>query len=121
MSELLMCAGGMSGVLLPAAGEPCPAVLPAPFSLGEDVNGNAVCCASFANPPDQEHIARPLPGQIPPVRPVASVWLLMCDVLHVPESSSLILLDAWLLQMDLCCLLFSVCRWPQLPRLPLSW
>ena len=51
---------------MPAAGEACPAVLPAPFSLGDDVNGNSVCCASYRNPPEQIHIARPLPGQIPP-------------------------------------------------------
>lgn len=61
-------AGGMSGFLLPAAGEACPAVLPAPFAVGEDVTANSVCCASFCNPPEQVHIARPLPGQIAPVR-----------------------------------------------------
>ncbi|KAK9808425.1 hypothetical protein WJX73_003377 [Symbiochloris irregularis] len=56
--------GGMSGLLLPASGEACPAVLPAPFSVGDDITANAVCCASFKDPPEQKHVTRPLPGQM---------------------------------------------------------
>ena len=62
-------AGGMNGFLLPAVGEPCPAVVPAPFSLGDDIAANSVCCACFRNPPHQRHLPRLLEGQAPEARP----------------------------------------------------
>ncbi len=55
----------MNGSLLPAAGEPCPAVVPAPFALGDDIMANSVCCACFRNPPHQRHVPRLLDGQVP--------------------------------------------------------
>ena len=55
-------------MLQPAGGEVCPSVLTAPFSLGRDIVGNAVCCANFQNPPWQEHRCRPLVGQVLEVR-----------------------------------------------------
>lgn len=60
--------GGMNGSLLPTAGEPCPAVVPAPYSLGEDIMANSVCCACFRNPPHQRHTPRLLEGQAPEAR-----------------------------------------------------
>lgn len=65
----------MNGFLLPAAGEPCPAVVPAPFSLGDDIAANSVCCACFRNPPHQRHLPRLLEGQAPEARPCSSVNL----------------------------------------------
>ena len=53
----------MSGALLPAGGDVCPAVMPAPFELGQDITDNAVCCANYVNPPAQVHTCRFLPGQ----------------------------------------------------------
>jgi len=61
-------AGGMNGSLLPAAGEPCPAVVPAPFALGDDIMANSVCCACFRNPPHQRYVPRLLDGQVPEAR-----------------------------------------------------
>ena len=61
----------MNGFLLPAAGEPCPAVVPAPFSLGDDIAANSVCCACFRNPPHQRHLPRLLEGQAPEARPAS--------------------------------------------------
>ncbi len=58
----------MNGSLLPAAGEPCPAVVPAPFALGDDIMANSVCCACFRNPPHQRHVPRLLDGQVPEAR-----------------------------------------------------
>lgn len=58
----------MNGSLLPTAGEPCPAVVPAPYSLGEDIMANSVCCACFRNPPHQRHTPRLLEGQAPEAR-----------------------------------------------------
>ena len=39
--------GGMSGLLLVTSEDPCPAVLPAPYKLGEDLSPNGVVCANF--------------------------------------------------------------------------
>ena len=57
----------MSGHLLAAGGEVCPGVMSAPFELGKDIVGNAVCCANYTNPPSQTHVCRFLPGQVPEV------------------------------------------------------
>ena len=38
-------------------------VVTSPFQLGQDITTNGVCCAAFRNPPHQQHMARPLPGQ----------------------------------------------------------
>lgn len=54
----------MSGRLLPAEGDASPLVVAPPFAdLGQDITSNATCCAHFVNPPHQDHVARPLPGQ----------------------------------------------------------
>ena len=53
----------MVGELLAPGGEVCPMVVTSPFQLGQDITTNGVCCAAFRNPPHQQHIARPLPGQ----------------------------------------------------------
>jgi hypothetical protein len=60
----MVCAGGMSGALVPPEGEVCAAVVATPFrTLGDDVTSNATCTALYINPPHQKHVARPLEGQ----------------------------------------------------------
>lgn len=49
---------GMNGALLLTGGEACPAVVPAPFSLGPDLTSNAVVAAGFRLPPHQPHAPR---------------------------------------------------------------
>eukprot|EP00884_Botryococcus_braunii_P023039 jgi/Botrbrau1/9419/Bobra.0252s0043.1 len=56
--------GGMSGFLVPPAGDPCPLLMPAPFDLGEDIPHNAVVTACYKFPEHQAHVCRPLPGQL---------------------------------------------------------
>ena len=48
----------MNGLLLPCAGETNPAVVTAPYELGEDLTCNNVVAASYKNPPHQPHVAR---------------------------------------------------------------
>jgi len=48
----------MNGALLLTGGEACPAVVPAPFSLGPDLTSNAVVAAGFRLPPHQFHAPR---------------------------------------------------------------
>ena len=57
--------GAMAGFLLPPAGDPCPAVVPAPFpGLGEDLTSNSVVCAAYRLPPHHKHECRLLPGAV---------------------------------------------------------
>ncbi|MCJ1427328.1 hypothetical protein MMC29_005231 [Sticta canariensis] len=89
----LVAAGGMSGFLLPASGEACPAVVPAPFALGEDVAGNSVCCACYRDPPEQVHVARPLPGQMFELTAyIAPICLSMVEGL---AAAQLVCLSEW--------------------------
>lgn len=56
---------GFSGLVSPPQGEVCPAVVPAPFKLGEDITSNSVCCACLRMPePEQEHRTILLPGTV---------------------------------------------------------
>ena len=57
----LQLTGGMNGLLLPCAGEANPAVVPAPYDLGEDLTTNNVVVASYKNPDHQPHVARCVP------------------------------------------------------------
>lgn len=75
----------MNGSLLPVANEPCPAVVPAPYQLGDDIAANSVCCACFRNPPHQRHLPRLLEGQAPEARarckcPRIRVRAMTCEV-----------------------------------------
>lgn len=57
--------GGMAGRIAPPGGDPCPAVVPAPFSgLGEDITTNSAVCCTYMLPPHRQHIARLLPGAV---------------------------------------------------------
>ena len=61
---------GIHGLVSPPQGEVCPAVVPAPFKLGEDITSNSVCCACLRMPePAQQHRTILLPGTIPDVTP----------------------------------------------------
>ncbi len=56
---------GMSGSIAPPAGEPCPAVVPAPFeSLGEDITSNSVVCCVYKLPQHKPHATQLLPGAV---------------------------------------------------------
>ncbi|WIA08554.1 hypothetical protein OEZ85_007986 [Tetradesmus obliquus] len=57
---------GMSGFLLAVAGEACPAVIPAPFSLGSDVTANAVLAATYKLPQHRQHQCRLMEGTVLP-------------------------------------------------------
>jgi hypothetical protein len=57
---------GVSGFLLPVDGEACPARMPAPFSLGADIEGNAVIAAVYKLPQHQEHVCKLLRGIVLP-------------------------------------------------------
>ena len=54
----LQLTGGMNGLLLPCVGETNPAVVSAPYGIGEDLTTNNVVTASYKNPPHQPHVAR---------------------------------------------------------------
>lgn len=67
--------GGMSGFIAPPGGDPCPAVLPAPFpGLGPDLTSNSAVCATFKLPPHQQHRSALMPGAVEEVR--GHVWSL---------------------------------------------
>ena len=83
-------AGGMVGELRAPGGEVCPMLVPAPFSLGEDITTNTVCCATYCNPPHQRHTCRPLPDQSLEVHPF-------------PPRLSLHACSNMGRSMDLCC------------------
>jgi 5'-3' exoribonuclease 2 len=54
---------GVSGfLLLPEDGDPCPAVVRAPFGLGDDVKPNGVLGFVYRLPPPEQHQPRLLPG-----------------------------------------------------------
>ena len=83
----MVCAGGMSGALVPPEGEVCAAVVATPFrTLGDDVTSNATCTALYINPPHQKHVARPLEGQGFEVRPSLS-YCFHFYTLFVPQEA----------------------------------
>jgi 5'-3' exonuclease len=54
---------GMSGLIAPPSGDPCPTIITAPFKgLGEDITTNSVVCGVYLLPPHQPHVSRLLPG-----------------------------------------------------------
>ncbi|GAB4819079.1 hypothetical protein N2152v2_006125 [Parachlorella kessleri] len=56
---------GMAGFIAPPAGEPCPAVVPAPFeSLGDDITSNSVVCCVYKLPQHTPHLTHLLPGAV---------------------------------------------------------
>ncbi|KAG7673428.1 hypothetical protein Ndes2526B_g03127 [Nannochloris sp. 'desiccata'] len=56
---------GMAGSIAAPSGDPCPAVIPAPFSgLGGDITTNSVVCCAYILPPHKPHVAALLPGAV---------------------------------------------------------
>ena len=56
---------GMSGSIAPPGGDPCPAVVPAPFAgLGDDITTNSVVCCTFILPEHRPHVAALLLGAV---------------------------------------------------------
>ena len=90
----MVCAGGMSGALVPPEGEVCAAVVATPFrTLGDDVTSNATCTALYINPPHQKHVARPLEGQGFEVRPSLS-YRYHYYTLFVPKEARCVCMQA---------------------------
>ena len=60
---------GMAGKIAPPGGDPCPAVIPAPFNgLGDDITTNSVVCCTYILPDHKPHVAKLLPGAVEEVR-----------------------------------------------------
>jgi 5'-3' exoribonuclease 2 len=57
---------GVSGLLLPVAGDTCPAVITGVFGLGDDIISNAVLCAVYKLPPHMQHICKLMEGTVLP-------------------------------------------------------
>lgn len=56
---------GMAGLMIPPAGDPCPAVVPAPFeNLGDDVTSNMAVCCVYKLPKHLPHVPRLLEGAL---------------------------------------------------------
>jgi 5'-3' exoribonuclease 2 len=56
---------GMAGSIAAPSGDPCPAVIPAPFSgLGDDITTNSVVCCAYILPSHKPHVAKLLPGAV---------------------------------------------------------
>lgn len=54
---------GMAGCIAALSGDPCPAVVPAPYTgLGADITSNSVVAAAYLLPEHREHILSLLPG-----------------------------------------------------------
>lgn len=69
----------MEGYIAPPAGEPCPAVVPAPFrGVGGDITSNSVVCCVYKLPDKKPHITKLLPGAVEEVSRPA----LRCAALH---------------------------------------
>ncbi len=87
----------MAGFIAPPAGEPCPAVVPAPFeSLGDDITSNSVVCCVYKLPQHTPHLTHLLPGAVEEVRVRHLLSALLCAMLQCARLA----VFAW----GLCCL-----------------
>lgn len=59
-------ANGMTGFLLQVNGPTRPAMIHAPYHVGDDITANQVCCATYKLPPHKKHECVVPPGCIVP-------------------------------------------------------
>jgi len=57
---------GVSGFLLPVAGDTCPAVISGVFGLGDDIISNAVLCVVYKLPTHIQHVCKLMEGTVLP-------------------------------------------------------
>jgi 5'-3' exoribonuclease 2 len=56
---------GMAGSIAAPSGDPCPAVIPAPFpGIGDDITTNSVVCCAYLLPAHKPHVTKLLPGAV---------------------------------------------------------